>query len=131
MKQEFSTKWKASSQPRKQRKYIHNAPLHVARKFMASTLDKILRKKYGMRNIEVRKGDEVKIMVGKFKKKQGKVSLVQTMKSRVAVEGIQHSKKDGTKVNVWFHPSNLKILVLNEDDKKRLKKSEVKSGENK
>ena len=122
VKQIFSTKWKASKQPRKQRKYAYNAPLHIRRRFLAATLSKELRKKYSMRNIEVRKGDEVKIMRGKYKKKQGKINLVNLRDLKIAIEGIQITKKDGTKVNAMFHPSNVKIIVLNTDDQRRLKR---------
>lgn len=130
MKQEFSTSWKSSQQPRKQRKYLHNIPLHLEQKLMGAALDKVLRKKYGIRSLEIRKGDEVKIMRGKFKKKVGKTSEVNRTNVRVCIEGITTTKKDGTKVKVWFHPSNLKIIKINEDDKKRIKtKSETKNAQ--
>jgi large subunit ribosomal protein L24 len=133
MKQEFSKKWKASKQPRKQRKYIAKAPLHIKHKFMSAPLSKELRKKYKIKNIEVKKGDEVKIMRGKFRKKQGKISEVKLKKTRLSIEGIQRTKKDGTKIPVWFHPSKVKITNLNLDDKKRLKRIKLekkeKSGE--
>jgi large subunit ribosomal protein L24 len=128
MKQEFSTSWKASKQPRKQRKYLHNTPLHLKQKLMAAALDKLLRAKYQIRSLEVRKGDEVLIMRGKFKKKTGKVSEVDRTKIKVGIEGITITKKDGNKVKVWFHPSNIKIIKINEDDKKRIKKKmEIKN----
>jgi len=122
MKQKFSIHWRASKQPRKKHKFAFNAPLHIKHKFLSATLSKPLRKQYGRRSIEVRKGDEVKVMRGKFAGKTGKVSVVQTIKTRAAVEGIQHTKKDGTKVNVWFDASKLMIIVINSDDKKRFKK---------
>ena len=59
-------------------------------------------------------------MRGSFKKKKAKVIAVNHKKSRVALENIQRSKKDGAKVNVHFHPSNLQIIALNLDDKKRM-----------
>lgn len=40
---------------------------------------------------------------------------------KVLVEGIQKSRKEGTKVNIKFHPSKLMITSLNLDDKKRAK----------
>ena len=119
MKTLFSTSWRASKQPRKQRKYRHEAPLHIRHKFLSANLSKELRKKHGKRNIPIRKGDEVLIMRGSFRKKKTKVTLVDHKKSRVALENIQRSKKDGAKVNVYFHPSNLQIITLNLDDKKR------------
>ena len=129
MKQKFSTSWKSSKQPRKQRKYRANAPLHIMRKFLSSNLSKELRTKHQTRNITIRKGDMVKIMRGNFKAKTGKISSVNIKRQRVSVENIQRQKKDGTKVNVWFNPSNLQIIELNLDDKKRIDsfKQEVKN----
>jgi large subunit ribosomal protein L24 len=121
MKQEFSTKWKSSKQVRKQRKYLHNLPLHLQNKIISAHLSKELREKHGMRNITIRKGDEVKIMRGSFKGRQGKVTKVEMQKKKVSIEGIQRKKMDGTKLDVWFHPSVLMIKTLNLDDKKRMK----------
>ncbi len=127
MKSKFSKSWVASVQPRKQRKYIANAPAHLKHKLMGSTLDKSLREKLSRRSIEVRKGDEVKIMRGKFSKKQGKVILADVKNSRIQVDGINRTKKDGEKIPVWFHPSKVKIIKLDDSDKRRLKtKKEAK-----
>ncbi|OIO41526.1 50S ribosomal protein L24 [Candidatus Pacearchaeota archaeon CG_4_9_14_3_um_filter_31_7] len=132
MKKKFSDKWIKSKQPRKQRKYRENAPLHLKQKMLKSTLSKDLRKKYGIRNIILRKGDTVKIMRGNFRKKEGKILEVNLKKMKVMIENIQINKKDGTKVNVWIDPSNLKITQINLDDKRRKEKIEKKiSGEKK
>ncbi len=120
MKQEFSTSWLSSKQPRKQRKYLANAPLHVKHKFLSANLSKSLREKYGKRNLPLRKGDEVLIMRGAFAKKKAKVASVDLKNSRVALEGMQRTKKEGSKVNVYFHPSALQIQILNLDDKQRV-----------
>src|SRR3989344_2724324 len=119
MKKAFSTQWKGSKQPRKQRKYRANAPLHIRRKIMSSNLTKELRKKYGTRNISVRKGDSVRIMTGAAKKKTGKVEQVDVKKMKITVEGIHRTKKDGTKIALWFDPSNVQIKELTLTDKKR------------
>ena len=126
MKKKFSTKWKSSKQPRKQRKYRANAPLHIKKKFVSVNLSRELRKKHNKRNIPVVKGDVVKIMKGKFKKKQGKITGVKLKKSKVSIEGIQVKKMDGSKVNVMLQPSNLQIIELNLEDSKRMKKLNVK-----
>ena len=138
MKQKFSIKWKASKQPRKQRKYRLKAPLHIKRKLLSVNLSKDLRKKHSVRNVPIRKGDTVKILIGKFKKKQGKVTQVYTKISKVVIEGIQVKKQDGSKVNFKLQPSNLQIVELNLEDKKRrlkssgsVKKTEEKIQENK
>jgi len=133
MKREFSTKWKGSKQPRKQRKYLAKAPLHIKRKLLSVNLSKELRKKYGRRNIPVRKGDTVKIMNGKFKNKQGKIIDVKTKMSKLNIEGITVKKQDGSKANVKIHPSNLQIIELNLEDRKRMKnmKEETKKEKSK
>lgn len=96
---------------------------------MAVTLSKELRKKHGMRNVEVRTGDTVKVMRGKFKGKQGKVLAVSLVKQKISIDGLQASKLEGSKVAIWFEPSNVKIILLNLDDQRRFKrkaKTEVK-----
>jgi large subunit ribosomal protein L24 len=128
MKKKFSTAWKASKQPRKQRKYLANAPLHLKRKNLSVNISKDLRKKHGKRNISLRKGDVVKIMRGKFKKKQGKVIEIKMKTGKIYIEGMQIKKQDGSKANIPFRASNLQIIELNLEDKKRMKKI---SGNNK
>jgi len=119
MKSDFSTKWKSSKQPRKQRKYRYNAPLHIRSRFLGSHLSPELRKKYGKRSARVKKTDKVKIMRGQFKGKGGKVESVNTKRGIVYIEGIEAIKKDGTKTKYPIHSSNLMITELNLDDKKR------------
>ena len=120
MKQEFSTSWISSVQPRKQHKYIANAPLHTKHKFLSANLSKELRKKYSKRNLPLRKGDEVLVMRGAFRKKKAKVASVDLKNTRVVLENIQRTKKDGSKVNVFFRPNVLQIEILSLDDKERL-----------
>ena len=123
MKSEFNKTWNSSKQPRKQVKFRANAPNHIKKTFMGANLDKSLREKYKMRNIEVRKGDEVKVMRGKFKGKQGKVGSVDVKNTRLQIDGIQRSKAGGEKLITWFHPSNVKIIILDEKDNRRMKRS--------
>ncbi len=124
---EFSTHWKSSKKPKKQRKYQAKAPMHIKRKFLSTTLSKELRAKYKIRNIIVRKGDTVKVMKGKFDGKTGKVSEVKTNLMKIYVEGIQKKKQDGSMVNIPFRAPNLQITDLNTDDKKRFKKLKTES----
>src|SRR3990167_3993704 len=120
MKQKFSTQWISSSQPRKQRKFIANAPLNIKHRFLSANLSKELRKKYAKRNLPLRKGDEVLIMRGAFKKKKAKVTSLEHKKLRITLENIARSKKDGSKTNVYFNARALQIITLNLEDKKRL-----------
>ena len=133
MRKKFNKNWKKSKQPRKKRKYLENAPLHIKRKFLSTNLSKKLREKYNKRNIPVKKGDTVKITRGKFKGKEGKVQKVFTKLSNLTIEGIQVKKQDGSNTNVPIKTSNLQIIELNLDDKKRSKKliKQEKDSENK
>jgi large subunit ribosomal protein L24 len=126
MKSEFTKSWKSSKQPRKQRKYVANAPLHLKRKLLGVNLSKELRDLYGKRTIVLKKGDTVKVLKGKFKNKTGKVTQIHIKMVKVYVEGIQTKKQDGSKVNVKLHPSNLQIIQANTDDGKRGLKSQEK-----
>lgn len=123
MKQEFSTKWVSSVQPRKQRKYRYNAPLHVAGTFLGVHLAKDLRAKYGTRSLRVRAGDEVVVTRGQFSGRSGKVERVDTKRTRVFVAGIDQAKRDGTKRLYPLQPSNLTITKV-ADDKRRFPAAE-------
>ncbi len=119
MKKEFSKHWISSKQPRKQRKYLYNAPLNIRQIFVSAHLSKELRKKHNKRSIILKKGDKVKIMRGQFKNKFGKIEKVNLKDITVFVEGIQTTKKDGSKVYIPIHPSNIIITELNLEDKHR------------
>lgn len=128
MKKKFSTSWKGSKQPRKQRKYIANAPLHLRKKFVSINLSKELRKKVGKRNIPAKKGDKVKIFSGKFKGKTEKILSVNLKTSKIILENIQVKKQDGSKANVKMQPSNLQIIEM--ADRKLKQKTETTKNEN-
>ncbi len=110
-----------SSKPRKQRKFLYTAPIHLRRKVLASHLSKELREKFKRRALPLRKGDEIQVMRGKFKGKTGKVARVNYKKYRVYIEGVTRKRTVGTEAQVSLHPSKLKIINLNLDDKRRQK----------
>ncbi len=122
MKVKFSRHWVRSRSPRKQRKYIANAPLHIRKKFLSVNISKELRERYNTRNVVVRKGDVVRVMRGSFKGVEGKVVRVNFKKIKVYVDAVKRKKTDGSEVLVPIHPSNLQIIDLNLEDEKRLKK---------
>ena len=76
MKSAFSIDWLFSTQPRKQRKYRYNAPLHTRGKFLSVKLSKELAKKHGVRSLRVRSEDKVLITRGQFKGTNGPVEKV-------------------------------------------------------
>ncbi|MFH1591545.1 MAG: 50S ribosomal protein L24 [archaeon] len=129
MKQDWSKSWKASTQPRKQRKYRANAPDHVKRSFLGCHLSKELREKHGTRTVKVRKGDKVKVLRGQFKGQSGKVERVNVSHEAVFVTKIETIKKDGTKNMQPLKASSLMIIELDSSDKRRLKT--IKKGETK
>jgi large subunit ribosomal protein L24 len=98
-----------SKKPRKQRKFLYTAPIHLKRKMLASHLSKALREKYKKRSMPVRKGDEVLIMRGKFKGKTGKISRIDLKKQRVYIDGVSRKRTVGTVVLVPISSSNLQI----------------------
>lgn len=116
-----------SAKPRKQRKFMRTAPLHIRRKLMAAHLSDELRKQYGRRSIPVRKGDDVVVMRGKFTKRSGKIARVDVNKYKVYIEGVMVRRTDGTERQAPVHPSNLKITALNLQDKKRVEAIKRKS----
>ena len=125
MKVKFSKVWNKSIQPRKQRKYVANAPLHLKGKLIASHLSKELRIKYGTRSIRLRTGDKVKILRGSYKGETQKVERINIKAQKVYIEKIEFTKKDGSKATRPFYASNLLIIDLNLDDKKRMKKLKI------
>ncbi len=126
MKTQWSTSWISSKQPRKQRKYRYNAPLHVRRKFVSAHLSKVLRKRFNRRAVPLRKGDEVEVMRGNFSGQKGKVERVDLKHSKVYVENIKVKKVNGTEVLKPLEPSNLLITNLVLEDKMRKKVLEKK-----
>jgi large subunit ribosomal protein L24 len=125
----WSKYWKSSKKPRKQRKYIYHAPLQVRHKFFSAHLSKELKQKYGKRSFPVRKGDEVEVMKGSYKKKRGRVNRVDMKKIRIFIDGITRKKVDGTEIQVPIYPSKVKIINLNLEDKKRLEALSIKKEE--
>jgi len=120
----YSRKWKQSKQPRKQRKYRYNAPLHVRQNFMHSHLSKELREKYNRRSFRVAKGDTVIVMRGTYKGYKGKVERVDLKKLKVYIAGLTLKKKDGSTIPIGIDPSNIMITELNLEDKKRRERLE-------
>src|SRR3989344_5032258 len=115
----FSNSWKKSKSPRKQHKYAAQAPLHILRRFRSVHVSKVLREKYGFRNLVVRKQDKVKILTGQFRGKEGLVLRIDTHRNKLYIEGCETTKKDGTKAAYPLHPSNVMLIEIKTDDKRR------------
>ncbi len=109
-----------SKQPRKQRKFIHNAPLHIRHKLMSVSLSEELREEHGTRSLPVKKGDTIRVTRGDFKDHEGKIEKVDTKNYRVMIEGMSVQKPDGNKVYHPVHPSNITIIELDLEDDERM-----------
>ena len=117
-----------SSQPRKQRRTLYNAPLHLRRKMMTAPLSHELREKHGIKRLPVRKGDEVRILRGQYAGMEGKVNRVDLRKMRIYIDGVTRERADGTPVFVPIHPSKVEIIKLDLSDKKRKEIIERRKG---
>lgn len=121
MNKKFSTAWKGSKQPRKQRKYRANAPAHVRQKFMGVHLGKKLRDEHKTRSVEARIGDKVKVLRGQFKGKSGEVTRLDRKRGVLYIDGVEQPKKDGSKAQYPINPSNCQMETLVSTDKRRFK----------
>lgn len=110
---------KMSKQPRKQRKALYNAPMHVRRNIMSVTLSKDLKEDFGKRSLAIRTGDTVQIMRGEFKGHEGKIESIDSRNYKVTVEGATLNKPDGNSVFFPIHPSNLMIVDADMKDERR------------
>ena len=131
MKSTWSKDWNKSVQPRKQRKYLANAPVHVRHKFLGARLSSVVSKQMGRRSLPVRKGDEVMIMRGSSKGMKGTVERVDLKKIKIFIEGIMAKKVDGSEVMKPIRPSNVMITKPNTSDKRRQKVLDRTSGNTK
>jgi large subunit ribosomal protein L24 len=105
-----------SKSPRKQRRYIYAAPLHRRSKILVAELSTELREKYGVRNIPIRKEDEVLVRDGMFSGIQGKVSRVDHREYAIFVDGVTAEKTSGQSYFVPIKPSHVTIVKLKLDD---------------
>ena len=117
----FSKEWKASKKPGKQRKYRYNAPLHIRKVMVSVNLSPELRKKHNKRSLPIHIKDKVKVVRGDFKGKQGNVKSVDLKTLKVTVDGVERTKRDGTKAFPKIDPSNLMLIELQLEDKMRQK----------
>merc|ERR1712227_1194392 len=110
-----------TSSRRKNRKRHFNAPSHIRRKIMSSTLSKDLRQKHNVRSMPIRKDDEAQVVRGHYKGQNGKVVPVYRKKFVVHIGRIHRDKANGASTNVGIHPSKIVIQKLKMDkDRKRI-----------
>merc|ERR1719287_232214 len=108
-----------SSSRRKARKAHFTAPSSVRRTLMGGYLNKELSQKYHVKSMPIRKDDEVIVMRGSNKGREGKVIQVYRKKFVIHIERVTREKSNGSTVNVGIHPSNVMITKLKLDKDRR------------
>ncbi|HEV8361181.1 MAG TPA: 50S ribosomal protein L24 [Candidatus Thermoplasmatota archaeon] len=112
----------SSIQPRKQRKALHQGPLHQRAKQIHAHLSEELLVKFGKRSTSVRVGDTVKVVRGKHAGTSGEVLTVDRRRFSITVEGVTTKKADGKEKPKPMHPSDVVLTKLDLSDKLRRQK---------
>jgi len=110
-----------SSSRRKSRKAYFKAPSHIRHVLLSAPLSKELREKYNVRSIPVRKDDEVTVVRGNHKAREGKILSVYRKRFVIHVERLTRDKANGATINIPIHPSKVVVTKLKLDkDRKRI-----------
>ncbi|KAJ1462155.1 translation protein SH3-like domain-containing protein [Pelagophyceae sp. CCMP2097] len=118
-----------SSSRRKSRKAHFAADSSSRRIIMSAPLSKELQAKYNVRSLPVRKDDEVTVVRGIYKNREGKVTACYRRKFCIHVERITRDKANGAQVNVGLQTSNVVITKLKMDkDRKAILDRKDRSG---
>merc|ERR1712075_25362 len=101
------------------RKAHFTPPSSVRRKIMSAHLNKDLSSKYHVKAMPIRKDDEVIVVRGSHRVREGKVIQVYRKKYVIHIERVTREKSNGSTVNVGIHPSNVMITKLKLDKGRR------------
>lgn len=116
------------SSRRKARASHFNAPSHERRTIMSAPLSKELREKYNARSIPIRKDDEVTIVRGTNKGREGKVTAVYRLKYVIHIERVNREKTNGQSVPIGIHPSKVVVNKLKLDKDRESILERIKRG---
>merc|ERR1711939_810895 len=113
-----------ASSRRKSRKAHFSAGSTQRRSIMSAPLSKELREKRNVRSIPIRKDDEVTIVRGSNKGREGKVTSVYRLKYLIHIERVSREKSNGQSVPIGVHPSKVVVtkLKLDKDREKLLER---------
>merc|ERR1711900_126348 len=103
--------------PIQRQTYHHDAPL-----------SKELREKYNVRSIPIRKDDEVTVVRGSNKGREGKITSVYRLKYIVHIERVVREKSSGQSVPIGVHPSKVVITKLKLDKDRESILERIKAG---
>merc|ERR1719421_831230 len=96
-----------SSSRRKSRKAHFSASSSERRIIMSAPLSSELRSKYNVRSMPVRKDDEVSVVRGTYKGREGKIIQVYRKKWVIHIERITREKASGATVQVGINKLRL------------------------
>ncbi|KAL2044176.1 hypothetical protein N7G274_002881 [Stereocaulon virgatum] len=103
------------SSRRKSRKAHFSAPSSVRRVIMSAPLSKELREKHNVRSMPIRKDDEVSVVRGSNKGREGKVISVYRLKYVIHIDRVVREKSNGHSVPLGIAPSKVVITKLKTD----------------
>lgn len=86
---------------------------------MSAGLSKDLRKQYSLRSLPVRREDEVRVIKGRHKTREGKVVKINRLKYKIYIERITRDKPNGEQTHIGIHPSNVVITKLKVDPNRK------------
>merc|ERR1711933_306332 len=98
-----------SSSRRKSRKAHFQSTSCERRIIMSAPLSTELRQKHNVRSLPVRKDDEVEVVRGNHKGRQGRILACYRKKFVIHVDKIVREKANGASVPTGVHPSKVQI----------------------
>lgn len=105
-----------STQPKKQRKALNNYKNHQRSKLISARIADFLRDEYGIKNLPLRVGDQVKVCRGEFTDFEGEVIEI-TKNLRCKIKECTFEKTDGTQFHPSIHISNIVITKFTKEKK--------------
>jgi large subunit ribosomal protein L24 len=99
--------------PRRQRKALYTADLFERRRRMAVPLSKELRRRYGRRQLPVRKGDTVRVLSGSYVGREERVAKVNLRNYSVTLDNVTGKTADAKLKPLPVRPNHLVLTKLN------------------
>ncbi|KAJ1911415.1 60S ribosomal protein L26A [Tieghemiomyces parasiticus] len=112
---------RVSSSRRKNRKAHFTATPSERRVIMSAGLSKELRAKHHFRAMPIHMDDEVMVITGSYKGREGRVVRVSRKKYVIHIDRLVREKVNGATAPIGIHPSNVVITKFKVDkDRKAL-----------
>jgi large subunit ribosomal protein L24 len=105
-----------SGLPRQQRKALYEADLFERRRRMAVPLSRDLRRRYGRRQLPVRKGDTVRVLSGSYVGREERVAKVDLRGYSVTLDNVTGKTADAKLKPLPIKPNPLVLTKLNLSD---------------